>query len=428
MSDKYSTLYKLKLIIKIDNMDYINIPSSDIISIAIINNYDNATFPIIRIRLYSDLTTLEKITEYPDLIHVGMDMFGNIYRMNDDDKSPIPIGPANNLSFSLKAYIENKNTPTSIMDQYDQGLKKEKDLNVSRKVPIELYCYDEALIHFTRKKAPSIFKDMSLTTIIETIFRQQGIENFYIEPTINQEKYDQVLIPNLNVNEALSFFDSKYGLYTKGTQVYGDIDKMYVCNSDVNNNIKPLPIHVESYKNNSDMGGMSKKGNNFQMITKAMNVSIISETDIEKVLNAENISAIQLNTMDVETVSMVKLYPDISKENTNRINSISNIDVYMRTLRDKISVPDLLHKTKNKYIAETYNARVSERITKIDISGVGFDIGKLKINSRYNLIFESPIRGMNMNQLYRATTVSHVISNLDSNLFIAQTVMNLCSN
>jgi hypothetical protein len=100
----------------------------------------------------------------------------------------------------------------------------------------------------------------------------------------------------------------------------------------------------------------------------------------------------------------------------------------MRTLRDKISVPDLLHKTKNKYIAETYNARVSERITKIDISGVGFDIGKLKINSRYNLIFESPIRGMNMNQLYRATTVSHVISNLDSNLFIAQTVMNLCSN
>ena len=75
-----------------------------------------------------------------------------------------------------------------------------------------------------------------------------------------------------------------------------------------------------------------------------------------------------------------------------------------------------------------FNARISERITRVDVSGVGFHIGKLKINSRYNLIFESPIRGMSINQFYRATTVSHVISNLSSDLFVAQTTMNLCSN
>lgn len=428
-NDKYSTLYKLGISIKTNNSaNTFKIPTSDIISITIINNYDMATFPIIRVRLYTDLTTMENLTEYPDQIYVSMDMFGNIYKMNDDNKSPTPVSAAKNLSFSLKGYIENKNTPTSVMDQYDHGLKKKSDLNVSRKVPIEIYCYDDKLIHFMRKKSPSIFKNMSITSVIETIFRKQGIVNFDIEPTINQNKYDQILIPNLNLNETLSFFDTKYGLYTKGAQVYGDIDKLYICNTDVNNGIKPLPIHVESYKSNSDMGGMTKKGISYQMITKAMNVSVISETDIEKVLNAENISAINLNTMDVESVSMVKLYPDTEKDNVTRTSSSVDMNKYIKMIRDKITVPDILHKVQNKYIAETYNARISERITKIDVSGVGFDIGKMKINSRYNLIFESPIRGMSVNQFYRATTVSHVISNLSSDLFIAQTVMNLCSN
>jgi hypothetical protein len=137
--------------------------------------------------------------------------------------------------------------------------------------------------------------------------------------------------------------------------------------------------------------------------------------------------SINVNTMNIDAVSMVKLYPDMDKEKTNRIRSSGN-NKYMKILRDKIEVPDILHKAESRYVAETFNARMSERITKVDISGVGFDIGKLNIRTRYNLIFDSPIRGMSINQLYRATTITHVISNLDSNLFIAQTTMNLCSN
>lgn len=430
-TDKYSTLYKIGLKIQTNNRsESIDISTSDIISIMLMNNYDTATFPIIRIRLYSDLTVMEKLTEYPDQIYVLLNLYGNVYRMNDDkDKSPVPVSSATNISLSMKGYIENKNTPTSIMDQYNQGIKKTSDLNVVRKVPIELYCYNDELIHFMRKKAPSIFKQMSITSVIETIFRKQGIVDFMMEPIQNQEKYDQILIPNLNINETLSFFDSRYCLYPKGAQVYGDIDKLYICDTNVDNGTKALPIHVDSYKSGSDMGGMVKYGDTYQMSTKAINVSVISETDIEKVLNAENISAINVNSLNIEPVSMVKLFPDTMTDDASRINSSTDVNKYIKILRDKkITVPDILHKSMNNYVAEMYNARVSERITRIDISGVGFDIGKMKINSRYNLIFESPIRGMSINQFYRASSTSHVISNLSSDLFIAQTVMNLCSN
>lgn len=416
-TDKFSVLYRPSLVLQTKGTDgaTINISPSDIVSMTIIHDFDNAMFPIIRIRLYSDLSIMEKLTQYPDQIFVRLYMTGMVYRMADqDNKSPTPVTGAKSLSFSLKGYIENKNIPTSIMDQYDHGIKKKSDLNIDRKVPIEIYCYDNELIHYMRRKASSIFKDMSITTVIETLFRKQGIVKYSIQPTKNQEKYDQVLIPNLSINETLSFFDNKYGLYEKGAQVYGDMDKLYICDSDVNNGEKPLPIHVESYKNSSDMGGMRRIGSiDYHMNTKAENVSVVSETDIERVLNSEEVTSINVKDMSVDKTEMVKLFPELE----------TNKKAY-----ERISTPDLLHKTRSKYTSKTYVARISERITRVDLSGVGFDIGKMNIMTRYNLIFDSPIRGMSMNQLYRTSVINHVISNLDSGLFIAQTTMTLCSN
>lgn len=431
-NDAFSVLYKINVILKIDGAKSISqtIPCSDIVSLSVIHNFDTATFPIIRLRLYSDLSVMENLTSCPDGIRVCINLNANMYNMsnNENDKSPVPVGPASNLTFSLKGYIENKNTPTSVMDQYDHGIIKDQDLNVVRKVPIELYCYNDQQIHFMRSKAISIFKDMSLTTVIKTMFRNQGSVDLNIDPIENQNKWDQVIIPNLNINEALSFLETMYGLYPKGAQVYGDIDKMYISNSDVNNGINPFPIYVESYKSQSDMGGMRKYGSIYQMNTKAENVSVISETDIERVLNAENISSINVQSLEVDVSPMVKLFPDVGKEKIRRVLSTKDRDKYISMLLDKIQVPDILHKSRSPYITSTYNARVSERITKVDLSGVGFDVGKLKINSRYNLIFDSPIRGMSINQSYRANTITHVFSNLDSDLFIAQTTMRLCSN
>lgn len=416
-TDKFSVLYRPSLVLQTKGTDgaAINISPSDIVSMTIIHDFDNATFPIIRIRLYSDLSIMEKLTQYPDQIFVRLYMTGMVYRMADqDNKSPTPVTGAKSLSFSLKGYIENKNIPTSIMDQYDHGIKKKSDLNIDRKVPIEIYCYDNELIHYMRRKASSIFKDMSITTVIETLFRKQGIVKYSIQPTKNQEKYDQVLIPNLSINETLSFFDNKYGLYEKGAQVYGDMDKLYICDSDVNNGEKPLPIHIESYKNSSDMGGMRRVGGiDYHMNTKAENVSVVSETDIERVLNSEEVTSINVKDMSVDKTEMVKLFPELETG---------------KKAYERISTPDLLHKTRSKYTSKTYVARISERITRVDLSGVGFDIGKMNIMTRYNLIFDSPIRGMSMNQLYRTSVINHVISNLDSGLFIAQTTMTLCSN
>jgi hypothetical protein len=91
-------------------------------------------------------------------------------------------------------------------------------------------------------------------------------------------------------------------------------------------------------------------------------------------------------------------------------------------------IPHILHKHVNPFIATSNAARIKEKITKIDLAGSGFDIGKLHINTRYNIIFESPIRGIDISSAYRASYVTHTITNLSGSLFTSQTTMRLCSN
>ena len=231
-TDKLNVLYKVSVNIGVKSDDTnskgiktINVPTSDIVSISIIHNYDRAMFPIVRLRLYSDISLITEITKAPDRLKVNVSLYGNVYRMADeDDKSPTLVCGAKNIEFSLKGYIEEKNIPTSNMDQYDQGLKKSEDLNESIKVPIELYCFDDEMMHFMRRRAPSIFKNMSIASVIESLFREQGYVNYSLDPLENQEKYDQILIPNLSITETISFLESRYGLYKFGASVYGDFD------------------------------------------------------------------------------------------------------------------------------------------------------------------------------------------------------------
>ena len=451
MSNNYSVKYDINLslyqasieptdssIQKMNNRFYrsgINITKDDIISVAIINNFDGALYPIIRIRLYADLSIMEQITQAPDDLYVTMDILGNVYdTASDKETNTKMICSATPINIVGKVYLENKNIATSTADDYENGLKKSSDLNSNRKVPITLFCYDHEMVHFMIQKVNSVFKDMDLTSIIQSIFRKQGAVSIKIDPIINQVKYDQVLFPNLNITEALSFIEAKYGLFPKGAVIYGETfsgdGSLYIHNSDVNyfrNNINPVAIHVQSYKDASDMGGLRWSLGSRHFNVKAENVSITTISDIERVLNAEQINSINVNTLEIGTTKMTKLYDEANKEISFRL-STNNDESYFNLLRQKIITPDILHKSKNKYISDLYNARITERITRVDVSGTGFDAFQMGVNARYNLIFDTAIRGMNVNQFYRATRVIHTLTNTGGGLFDVNTTATLCSN
>ena len=67
--DKYVTLYKPSISIILPT-ETLNIVDSDIVTISFIHNYDTMSFPIIRLRLYSEISVIQTICENPNDIEV----------------------------------------------------------------------------------------------------------------------------------------------------------------------------------------------------------------------------------------------------------------------------------------------------------------------------------------------------------------------
>ena len=386
-------------------------------------------YPIIRIRLYTDLETMQGLVEDPDNIYVNMTFSGNVCNLNYQNENTSGtvqiVDGANNYDFRLKAYIENKNTLTSIMDQYDHGLKKDDSLNTNNKVPITVYAYDADMINSLKQKSVAIYKNMSITTIIEDMTRNSAYK-LSMDSLQNQTKFEQILLPNISIKDSISFFEKKYGLYRKGANMYGEKSTLYIVDTDVDNGTSPIPIYVESYKNASDMSGLKKYSTSnpkYIFNTKASNVSVLTESDIERVLNSPTIADVNVNTWASHDAELVKIFTESEEDSIKRIDALKNIK-----LMNKIVTPDTLHKSLSSYISSIHAARLTERVTRVDLSGVGFDVFRIDPRSRFNLIFESPIRGMSINQLYRLSSSVHTFRNQSSDFFIAQTTMSMCSN
>ena len=173
MAEAYSTLYRLEVFLSTTE-DNLSIPTADIVSVSMIHNYDVAMYPIIRLRLYTDLSNLQKLTDDPDKIYVYFRFLGNVYNMNknesgDGNGSLQIVDGSTNYEIALKAYIENKNALTSKMDEYDHGIKNSSDLNSNNKVPVTLYAYDAQMVNYLKHQVQGIYKNMDITSIIESV-------------------------------------------------------------------------------------------------------------------------------------------------------------------------------------------------------------------------------------------------------------------
>lgn len=413
----YNVMYKLNGWIASGTSFKQKLSGSDIVSIAIINQYDTATYPIIRVRVYADMNLIENLNENPDDTTIGMTLTGGVYKTDKDTNTTSLVYPTDEISISGYGYIENKNIPVSKFDQFKMGLRDSTDLNVDSKVPFEIYIFWPEIIYAMRSKTHAVYRDSTVGTVCEDILMNLvGLpENkITIDPIQNQKRYDQILIPNLTAIDAFSYFDHMYGLYPHGGLLYMDHqNQMYLSDTSAYNGTTTIPIYVRSEKNDGmTESGMFYSGGIYQIQTQAINVSVLTESDIERVLNPERLSSINLNTLQMN-------YTDL-----NRLKDSSNISRYISPIEQK----NILHKTDRSTLTIQEAARLDERITRVDISCAGIDVSLFKPNSRVNLVFESPIRGLKIADAYRICYATHVLSNTSGELFSPQTVMKLCTN
>ena len=364
--DKYTSLFEINTYIYNGKERGIVLSNDDIISLSIIHDYDHAFFPIIRLRLYIDLPKLAYINEDPNNILVSMVLNGDVYGINEEssEKSYTKRGCSWCVGFGdsspMYGYIETKNNPYSKFDNYQMGEKRNDDLNTNNKVPLTIYCYDKDLIRKTKQQVRSIYKNTSLSSVVEDMFTSCGIahDHIFLESFDNNKMYEQILIPNLSFIDAISYIDTYYGLYSTGALLYSHRPGMMGLTSSRFQNDHTC-VQVFSYKSGNTFSGINEaiisSTGLLGMSTPEQSVVIKSQTDLMQATNAQIFGS--LNVDDFKTVS-------------------AYLDETFTTDMTLINTPPVMHKTKNEFIPSTYKARVDERNTRIDLSLNGYPYGK----------------------------------------------------
>lgn len=412
----YSTLCEFRISLCNNISTPIILSADDVVSISIQQDYDTSLFPMIRVRLYTDITTLTYINENPKNLDITMSNTGMIYELNQDGTRSNKAICGGNIkiyeNIRLRCYIDSKNSPYTKYDNYQQGIKKDDSLNTTSKVPITLYCYDDETIRNSKRKVPSIYKNTTLFEAINHMASTCDI-NLTIWPFDNNEKFDQILIPNLSFVDAIAYLDSYYGLYESGGALSTHINSgiMVLSKLDRNYNVSPPQlIRVTSYKSGDSYSGPWFNNNSlYGVMTPDTSVSIKSATDIEQTINARIFSSINVDNFNVETSTL---------DETFEKSTYSNI-----------TTPDLIHKTKNKFLTSMYKTLVEEKNTQIDISFNGVyidDFGLYNSYDRFSLSFDNAPRGIDINRFYRPRKITHVFTNVGSGLFSGQTTLQLC--
>lgn len=420
MSTLYSPLYEFDVSINNNTSTPIILSKDDIVSIAIVQDFDNAVFPMIRIRLYTDIDTLTYLNEDPNNLDLCISSIVGVYELNENQEVTDRVIDSHAFNIAtdvkLKCYLENKNTPYTTYDNYQQGLQKDDSLNSKTKTPITLYCYDYNAIRNSKRKVSSIYKNTTLFEIVNHMATECEIENFKCIPFDNNEKYDQILIPNLSFIDALVYLDGYYGLYESGAMLTGHNPGYLVLTSSQRDYVgirNIVNINVTSYKAGnsfsglvvSDLGAFSDN----RISTPDTSVVVKSKTDIEQTVNPKLFSSINVDNFSVDSSILSETFDNSDASN--------------------IEVPSIIHKTKNKFLASMYKTRVEEVNTQIDVSINALTYHQYLLPSaisRFMFSFDNAIRGIDINRYYRPQKINTVFTNIGSGKFSIQVTVQLC--
>ena len=410
--DKYTSLYEFNISIYNNIEDTMILSNDDVVSLSIINDYDHAFFPIIRLRLYIDLTKLAYINEDPNNLIISMAPTLSLNKINETETGVTytnVMGLGGCFGYDvLYGYIETKNNPYSKYDNYQMGEKRDDSLNTNNKVPLTIYCYDKNLIRATKQHVNAIYKNTSLYAVVSEMFLQCGINDVKIEPFDNNELYDQILIPNMSLIDAITYLDTYYGLYENGASLYSTaFGHMTLSRPVLETSLASggHTVRVSSYKSGNSFSGIVDPFNSLSYQTPDTSVVIKSQTDLEQTVNSQVFAS-----MNVEDFKAVSTYLDETFKDTDMTN---------------IETPYIIHKTKNQFIPSMYKARVNERNTRIDLSLNGYVLTNFT-PSPFSFVFYNPIRGIDINRIYRPMYATHTLTNIGSGLFDIQSTFQLC--
>lgn len=199
---------------------------SDIISISIEKDYDNAYFPILNIKLMLDYKTYYNIIENKSSVKFKFKFSKYIVdrnNINDTDITNKFVETYFDTTFGI--FIDDD---ISALDKnlYEKTVSTVGEQPLSKQI-YDFYLFKDNDIASGKKSINNILKKCDMGTALMYLFTNANMNKLLMTPLDNSKKYDEIIIPYLPLTKAVSFLEEHYGLYKSGSTLFFDFDISY---------------------------------------------------------------------------------------------------------------------------------------------------------------------------------------------------------
>lgn len=372
--------YKVRELKFISDTETFNIPPERTISINIEENFEENLFPLFDIKITIEASRYYKIVKNKDSgkLYLRIDR----YYQYQNDKTQSSFYPFIDDIFSIVMDKSPDDMLKSLKQQeaigtFTSQIKNDvNDLAHSEDGILHLYLFKPYIIGATKASINAVLKDVSIVDSIGYILKVAGIDSVVMAKPDNTTKYPTLFIPPLSALKALTFVDSYYGIYKKGSIMYFGLKENYIipysgeCQAFIPGELKNITIMVPSAVGDSSHGISSgdlqrRDDTEYHYLVANYKTVVHSERSVSNnYLAGNNIRMIDSFTGDI---TLKKSNAKSQGENLTRTQVV---------------------RTENPFISDIYVARSNtlSDVFTLDIGSI--NLNDLSPNKRYTLVFE----------------------------------------
>lgn len=377
--------YSIQLQLVFEN-ELINIEERDIVEFSQKNDYLKQLLPVTTITFGVSNYLREKIQKNKSnvklIVSITMDANTN-YQKNIFAKTFIPM---------LEDEVIN---PYKEKNNEDKANKEEAKINT-----MTLYIFEEKSFNAVKKSFNLIFREERISNIALFILSQLELD-FLVSPIDNNNTVQEVVIPNLNLKNAILYLQKVYGVFETGMRFYIGINRSYLLPKS----LEKMPFEV----NEPQIW-------NVYILGKLVDLRVPSGQYLDKDSNSLTLIGQQKLTY-IENELITDNYIDGEKivvKGNKDFNGITDIDKSNTIVKndDIESVKNYYDPYDNEYNKnELEMDRISKkRIISMPVSNIS--ILDITPNKKYNLIFEDEL--ISYNGIYRLDGFNFSINKKES--------------
>jgi hypothetical protein len=342
--------------------------------ITVYNNYEQHVFPVLQVDMLLDADYYRKIQKNADTVKFMISIKRFKFSGSADEVGSFFDTIVNNVL--LKGYdIDRK------------PLYRDKNEDNQKKFPMQVVAFVSKHVNLNKELINKIILNQDMKNTLLNLLNTAGVSsNVLFSPPDNTVKYEQIIIPPLNLTNTIEYLQTVYGIYNEGLDLFFDFKTYYILTKNKEKAISKKREWKNVYIELIDptdlgmdlVGCFNDKKNERYLIKTLNNVNfLVSDTSLRE-LSGENIKFIS-SSKDKHSVTRFK----------DTRYGLSNDKPFGVSNDIKPKQKIYWNNYDNSYAENSFCSALARGLGRIQIPFSYLDLDIMTLNKKYYLYFSN---------------------------------------